>query len=91
MNGGSWTSIPTTNSRTVSLLRPASGFSRGMSQKRYHPLVYLFSATFKDCLVIIRCHGGNMKITAVAIIDLDPKSPGWMKKWEGCSQVHVGG
>ena len=54
----------------------------GMSQKRYHLLAYLLSATFKDCSVIIRGHEDNVGSATATIIDLDSKSLGRMGKWE---------
>ena len=55
-------------------------FTHGMSQKRYHLLAYLLSATFKDCSIIIRGHEDNIKSASVTIIDLDSKSSGKIEK-----------
>jgi inositol-pentakisphosphate 2-kinase len=67
-----------------SLPTPANfqAFTHGMSQKRYHLLAYLLSATFKDCSIIIRGHEDDVRSAAVTIIDLDSKSLGRMGKWE---------
>ena len=56
--------------------------TQGMSEKRYHLLTYLLSATLKDCSIIVRRHEDNVKSATATIIDLDPKSLGRMTKWE---------
>ena len=67
------------------LSRPTSfkALTHGMSQKRYYLLAYILSASFKDCSIIIRGHEDNVKSGTVTIIDLDSKSLGRMKRWEG--------
>jgi inositol-pentakisphosphate 2-kinase len=69
---------------------PKSGVStnsnataHGMSQKRYYLLAYLLSASFKDCSIIVRGRGDDVKNAKVTIIDLDLKDMGRMGKWEG--------
>jgi inositol-pentakisphosphate 2-kinase len=49
---------------------------------RYWMLSYLMSATFKDCSMILRLHGGEKdgKDTITAI-DLDPKSVERLRQW----------
>jgi len=66
------------------LSNPANvkALTHGISQKRYHLLAYLLSATFKDCSIIIRGHKDDVKSATATIIDLDSKSFGRMGKWE---------
>ena len=70
------------NDDPSSTITSYKAFTHGMSQKRYHLLAYLLSATFKDCSIIIRGHEDNVKSAAVTIIDLDSKSLGRIGKWE---------
>jgi len=66
------------------LATPANvkAITHGISQKRYHLLAYLLSATFKDCSIIIRGHEDDVKSATATIIDLDSKSFERMGKWE---------
>jgi inositol-pentakisphosphate 2-kinase len=47
---------------------------------RYYILAYLFSATFKDCSVILHFDSGLED--SITVIDLDPKKVGKLQKWE---------
>ena len=53
-----------------------------MSKSRYHLLAYILSATFKDCSIIVRAKGDNVKNARVTVIDLDSKSLKRMERWE---------
>jgi len=47
---------------------------------RYYILAYIFSATFKDCSVILHFDGGLED--SITVIDLDPKKVERLQKWE---------
>jgi len=58
-----------------------SGFSP--SNLRYHLLAYLFSASFKDCSLIIPLHPNRADTEngGIKIVDLEPKSIGRIPRW----------